>query len=594
MSTYYKYAEQSADSQVNWADVSKSVSDMLKAEMEIREKKKAAIQDAYDSDMKTLSEAPQGQFQDGNKFTNDFAHNMMQQQLIDNRLLKSGNMSVQDYTLRRQNYVNGTNTLFDLQKTYQEVGKERMEGLLSGKYQALTGANMAQIEGFKDFATSKAIIDPYTAIINIGKMKPNPTTGVMELSKDVVPVNVLKGMIQTPIATWDADKAVNMVVEKLGDNMEFLYDAASKTKAGTITKLIGLGALEGEFNKKDKDGKPLYPQFGDSIASINKGLNDSIDSFFSNPYNITSVLTQNTGNYTQDSYTYDKNVADKDKTKILLKIDPMSGLGTLDKNAPNYKAQEAEARDWVKGQMLSKMDSKRELSTTATTPYGPQPQEWQARGAGEKDDKLAAAGAWNQLFTGTTPSEKKTAAEILLGTPLAQKAGLLGIDMTTPGTIKLIYDNPKKNRPISMFDANGNPIKLEDFAALGVELHGVVDRKEAMKAGGGGTSYGRISDWSDIRASREGEAPPTPKATPIPADIFTIKSAKSAKLLQSVLPAGFTVTDSGGAFGNDVTVKAPNGQEYTYNANESKGSVNAEKILLEKFIQSNGGGGRVR
>jgi hypothetical protein len=376
MSTYYKYAEQSADSQVNWADVSKSVSDMLKAEVEIRDKKKAAYQEAFDADMKNLSNAPQGKFQDGNKFTNDFAHDMMQQQLIDNRLLKSGNMSPQDYTLRRQNYVNGTNTIFDLQKEYQAVSPERMEGLLSGKYQALTGANMAQIEGFKDFSTSKAIINPYSADISIGKMKPNPDTGVMELTKDVVPVNVLKGMILSPIPTWDADKAVNSIVDNLGDRVEFLYDAASVTKAGTITKLIGLEALQGEFNKKDKDGKPLFPQFGDSIANINKGLEDSIDSFFSNPYNITSVLTQNIGGkYNQDSYVYDKDLAEKDKDKILLKIDPMSGLGTLDKDSPNYDAQVKEARAWVKGQMLSKMDAKREISTTGYVSRAPQASE---------------------------------------------------------------------------------------------------------------------------------------------------------------------------------------------------------------------------
>ena len=592
MSTYYKYAEQSADSQVNWADVSKSVSDMLKTEMELREKKKAAYQEAFNSDMKTLSEAPQGKFQDGNKFTNDFAHDMMKQQLIDNRLLKSGNMSPQDYTLRRQKYVNGTNQIFDLQKAYQEASPDRMQGILSGKYQALTNANMAQIEGFKDFASSKAIINPYDADISIGKMKPNPKTGVMELTKDVIPVNILKGMILTPIPTWDADGAVNTVIDKLGDNVEFLYDAASKTQAGTITKLIGLGALEGEFNKKDKNGNPLFPQFGDSIANINKGLEDSIDSFFSNPYNITSVLTQNLGGkYNDKSYVYDKDIVDKDPSKILLKIDPVSGLGTLDKDSPNYDAQVKEARAWVKGQMLSKMDSKRELSTTATTPYGPQRQQWQDENARGDAEKLDAAGAWNKLYTGRTAAEKRTAAGILLGTDFAKKEGLLGIDVTTPGVIQLIYQNKAKNRPIEMLDDNGNPIKLEDFAALGVELHGVSDTKKAMRAGGGGKGYGNLSDWSKVKAERAGEAPAPVKATPIPADIFTIKSEKSAKVLQSVLPAGFIVTDEGGAFRNDVIIKAPNGNLYRYNANLPKDEVNSSKILLEKFIQKNSGGG---
>jgi hypothetical protein len=376
MSTYYKYAEQSADSQVNWAQVGKSVSDMLAEEVKIREQKKAAIDDAFQKDMQNLSSAPQGKWQDGNKFTNDYAHGLTQMQLNDYKLLKSGQMSVQDYTLRRQNYVNGTNTLFDLQKSYQSVYDDRMQGILSGKYQAMTGAEMAQVEGFKDFSNSRAVIDPYTGIVNVGKLVKNPTTGVMELSKDVVPVNVLKGKINTPIPTWDADGSINDIVSKMGKNEEFLYQAAGTTRAGTITKLLGLGALQGEYAKVGKDGKPLYPQFKDTIDTINKGINDAISSAFSNPYNISSVLTQNLGGkYNQDSYTYDKNVAASDKGKILLKIDANTGLSTLDKESPNFKAQEQEARDWVKGQMLSKMDAKREMTTTGYVSRAPEASE---------------------------------------------------------------------------------------------------------------------------------------------------------------------------------------------------------------------------
>ena len=40
MATYYKYAERSADSQVNWAEVGKGISDMLADEVKIREEKR--------------------------------------------------------------------------------------------------------------------------------------------------------------------------------------------------------------------------------------------------------------------------------------------------------------------------------------------------------------------------------------------------------------------------------------------------------------------------------------------------------------------------------------------------------------------------
>ena len=129
MPTYYKYAERNADSQVNWAEIGKGVSDMIKEETDIRVQKRAAIDESTRQFQNKLAAAPQGEFQDGNKFTNNFAHDMMAQQLIDTRLLKSGQMKLQDFTLRRQNYIDGTNQLFDLQKLYQDNYKSTMEGV---------------------------------------------------------------------------------------------------------------------------------------------------------------------------------------------------------------------------------------------------------------------------------------------------------------------------------------------------------------------------------------------------------------------------------------------------------------------------------
>jgi hypothetical protein len=589
MATYYKYAERSADSQVNWAEVGKGISDMLKEETSIREQKKAAIDQATREFQKTLENAPQGQFQDANKFTNDYAHSMMEQQMIDNRLLKSGQMKLQDFTFRRQNYVDGTSTLFDLQKLYQENYKKKMDGIQSGELQALTGANMASVEGFADFSKSKAVIDPSTGVVNVGIMRPNATTGVLELTNDVAPVNVIKGKILADIPAWKADEVMNNTVKNLGTSMDFIYQAATKTGAGTVTKLLGIGALQGEAAK--------HPEFKDSIDKANSAINSTIDSYFANDYNISSVLTQNTGKYSQESFTYDKDVAAKDKSKILLKINQSSGLPIIDKSGAHYKEQEQEARQWVRTQLLGKIDDKREIDVTGTIPYGPQPQQWQYQAGQEKKNELAAAGAWNQLYTGKTAAEKKAAADILLGTPNAQAQGLLGVDVSTPGVVKLTYADSKKNRTISMLDTAGKPISLFDFAGTGVELHGVVDRKQAVNAGGGGTGYGALKpeEWRTVKSLRAGETAAAPVVNIMP-ELFTVKSVQSSKSLQSLLGPTFKVNDIGGPFGNDVEVIAPNGQRFTYNANLNKSEAAVEKANLEQFIKANGaptGGGGI-
>ena len=43
MATYYKYVERNAEDNINWAEVGKSMSDMLQQEAQAREEKKAQL-----------------------------------------------------------------------------------------------------------------------------------------------------------------------------------------------------------------------------------------------------------------------------------------------------------------------------------------------------------------------------------------------------------------------------------------------------------------------------------------------------------------------------------------------------------------------
>jgi hypothetical protein len=173
-----------------------------------------------------------------------------------------------------------------------------------------------------------------------------------------------------------------------------------------------------------------------------------------------------------------------------------------------------------------------------------------------------------------------------LGTPIAQQAGLLGIDMKTPGKIILKYADAQKNRTIDYLDTSGNPINLRDFSGLGVELHGVVDRDKAVKAGGGGTGFGRVADLSTVTSQRAGQrAQAAPISVPLGA--ITEASQNASVTLQGSLPAGFVVTDKGGTFGNEVEVKAPNGKVYKYTAKKSTAAAEIIKKDIEAFIKAN-------
>jgi hypothetical protein len=392
MATYYKYAERSADSQVNWAEVGKGISDMLTEGAKLREEKKAAYEEAYRIDTERLINAPQGTWQDGNATVNNFAHDMMAQQLIDYRLLKNGIMSERDYTLRRENYKSGTNTVFDLQKILQAEKAKTIEAYQKGEIQAMNISNMADVEAYTDFANSKIEIDPYNPNINMSIYETKMVDGKeVRVIKNTSPVNVLKGQLLQKIPAFKLDEAVTKDVNSLGVGSDFLYEAATTSKAGSITKLIGYGAIAGEYAKKDKNGNPLYPQFADEVSKMKDAITQTVNKYFSDPYAVSSILTENTGNYSAESYTVYKEEAAKDKTKLLKKLDPMTGQYVLDKDGPHYKEQEQEAREYVEKLILSKLDAKRELATTAQT----QLQERRAKTAAEIGQETAEANATN-------------------------------------------------------------------------------------------------------------------------------------------------------------------------------------------------------
>jgi hypothetical protein len=285
------------------------------------------------------------------------------------------------------------------------------------------------------------------------------------------------------------------------ENVDVLYKAAGTMRAGTITKVLGLNALEGEYAKKYKDGKPLYPQFKDSIDNINKGIEDSISSAFSNPYNITSVLTQNTGKYNQSSYTYDRSVAEKDKSKILLKIDPVSGIGTLDTTSPNYKAQVQEARDWVRGQMLSKMDSKKEITTTGTTPFAPQPTSAQLEATAAKKAATKDARIIGNLYSGNPADLQKavvyfrdTHPELLI-TDIERTPA--GVNVTIKGE-----NNAYDTRLIPFKDEQtGQLLSQGQFIEEASKLLSPYSQYMSDVISGGGFSNGKFNSLGTARAS---------------------------------------------------------------------------------------------
>jgi hypothetical protein len=197
----------------------------------------------------------------------------------------------------------------------------------------------------------------------------------------------------TEIPTFKVYDSLNAAKERMGDLKRTVYSAASTTKAGTLTELKGAMALGGY-----QTYKPVVEAFDSAVDNMVKG-------FMANPYNITSVLTQNTGNYNAESFTYNKDEAAKDKGKILLKINPSTGLPTIDDSAPNYEKQKEEAETWVKNQFMVMLDNEQKKTTTSQISRQPETE-------GERNDRIDKQNASNiaqQIIDFATSKDKSIA-----------------------------------------------------------------------------------------------------------------------------------------------------------------------------------------
>jgi hypothetical protein len=582
MATYYKYAERSAESQINWAEIGKNMTDMLQSEVTIREEKKAAIDAASREFGEKLANPPQGEHKSANQWALEYGDNVSQYMLMQDRLLKQGLLKPKDYMVTRQNLMDGTKQAFNLTKEFQETFKMKMDRYKNDKSQDLELFLNAQAEKFGDFTKSQLYINPTDGSVNVAMKEKKVIDGkevfVMNQNpNEFTTISSLRNTIAGTYDKYDTNAVTTAFADSLGKEETASIVFGTLSKGGAITTIEDITSR----TDLDADGKTIMFNFIDAE-------NQMITAALENPYNRLSVLTNTkkfAPNGKQYTFTYDEADAKANPEKVLLKVDSSTGQPTPEFSEEQMKTSNEAMRTEVR----AKYDYKKGIDPTAQAQLQEQSEGARAARAGEKE-KDAAAGAWNQLYTGKTAAEKKAAADILLGTPISQQAGLLGIDMTKEGKITLKYADPVKNRTIDYLDTSGNPISLRDFSGLGVELHGVVDRDKAVKAGGGGTGFGRVADLVTVTSQRQGS---TTNKVKIPLTAITQPSKNSVKILQGELPPGFTVREVGiNPFGNDLEVVAPDGvTTYPFT---SKKSVTAAEVIqkdLNDWVNKNLEGG---
>lgn len=463
MATYYKYAERNVDSMVNWAEIGKNITDMLGEENRIREEKKAAIDQATREFGKKLAEAPQGENRDVNKWTLNYADDATQAMLLQDRLLKSGRTKLKDYNINRQNLVDGTNTLFNLSKEYQDEYKIKMDRMKSTdpatRNQAIETWLMGTVEGFSNFSESKPLINPTDYTVNVGMMRKNPQTGVMELTNDVASVNSLRNRIKSKFDYFDVDKANEGIAGKLAEFVKAEIQRGSSTKAGFV------------ITTEDAMKRPGYQ----------KALDEAINSMLVSPFNISSILTENIGVDQKTgkafSFTFDEKEAKANPNLILMKTEN-------DMPVPQFtEDQRKAAASFMKGQIEQQIKRDEKIN-----PYAePRPEratQYELAFGRQKENAKDMGNMIGQLYSGND-QEVTAAINYFNGLSSVQQAkrDRNGVTITfTNGNSKTIPFYDKNNKEIGRenFVRQGTSLLLGDEAPINDVVAGSLRTKSSL------------------------------------------------------------------------------------------------------------------
>jgi hypothetical protein len=248
MATAYKYVEREAENQINWAEVGSNFSNMLNEEARVREEKKAAIDEATREYQKVVANVPVGEDGELNKVALAFADDLQQQMLMQETLLKSGQLKPSQYTLMRQNLVDGTDIGFSLYQEYNEEFSKKMalnnDNIPYGeRLSKVTLEMMENVEGFSNFKGARLVIDSATGNVAAAKMIKDPNNPDGPLIPDSNPANLmsvsnLRNRIRTTVTNFDVVGAAKNWTKNLKpDVREAITSMGTGYKAGTIEKI---------------------------------------------------------------------------------------------------------------------------------------------------------------------------------------------------------------------------------------------------------------------------------------------------------------------------------------------------------------------
>lgn len=448
MAVFYKYVERQVSDQINWADISKSLSQTFDAERDAREKKKDEINQASLEYIEKLQSQPQTKNSGVNErigqLTSDTSSYL--KTLLDD--LKAGRITLKDYTVRSQNLKSDANVSMDFLQAYGKRAAEVIDGMNSKKLSSASNDVMARVEGFGNLANNRFYIEPTSGKLYIADEVLDPVTGIKKMGNKVQNITAMKQMMEQDIPRVDVNSEL---------------DARAKSLGGFINEEIKRGKFystaEG-IKFEDATKQQYYDKYLTDLTEelVGGASNPSTVSFF-----VDNMKVAPNGKPYKIVFSEEER---KEPSDILI---TQNGSGFY--FAEPTKEQIKDAEEYVKIQMRQKIKSSTERDII-NLPQPPQPKS-DGDGKPKTDDKNIA----NQilLIKYGTREQKMSAFASLEGLESMQ-GKKFKIDANNNVFIVDTKDPNKASQPVSM------NISDYDFVNAFAGTTGITDAKKGYNA----------------------------------------------------------------------------------------------------------------
>lgn len=343
---YYGFEERKPESQVNWFNIGKNISDTITSAVKARETKKEEFETGFKTALESLSDVPLGLDVEMQNKALQLANASSEALREQYNLVKDGKLSLNDFTKFKQNSLTGAKSYFDAIKNFNATAALKQERIQKGMSQAAEGTINEYLQKFANFKEYDFFVGPDGNTYMGKKEKKVDANGkeyevITKNPNDIISTSAAKNLSLFTVDKFNTDAKANDLAKGFGSFVNAELQKATVGRQGVI-KTIDDIRQSPAFDKMKKS----------TIAGV-----------FSNKFNRLSVLTEDMaaapGNPIYQP-TFDKEEFKRDKSKILLVANSDGSI------TPEFHDEQIKKSDEFFGDLLeSKLKREEEIKVTS-------------------------------------------------------------------------------------------------------------------------------------------------------------------------------------------------------------------------------------